>query len=242
LNQGADDRTMNLDPLDGIEQGEYGVDVAAHEIGHTMGFPHEHQNPNAGIVWDEEAVYKALAAPPNRWARDVTFRNIIEKINPDTVQGSSWDPDSIMHYPFEPGLILEPAKYHTAGLQPAGGLSPRDKQWVRTFYPPLAAADHEELALLESRKLSIGPGEQRNFFLRPTKTRYHEMRTFGLSDTVMVLFERSAAGEVYLTGDDDSGQDRNAYIRRRLYAGREYVMRLRLYYAADAAETGVMWW
>ena len=28
----------------------YGWDTALHEIGHTLGFPHEHQNPNAGIV------------------------------------------------------------------------------------------------------------------------------------------------------------------------------------------------
>lgn len=41
------------------------IDTAIHEIGHTLGFPHEHQNPLAGIVWDEEAVYRSLAQPPN---------------------------------------------------------------------------------------------------------------------------------------------------------------------------------
>ncbi len=29
----------------------WGWETALHEIGHTLGFPHEHQNPNAGIVW-----------------------------------------------------------------------------------------------------------------------------------------------------------------------------------------------
>ena len=29
----------------------YGCDTALHEIGHALGFPHEHQNPNAGIIW-----------------------------------------------------------------------------------------------------------------------------------------------------------------------------------------------
>ena len=29
-------------------------DTALHGIGHTLGLPHEHQNPNAGIVWDVE--------------------------------------------------------------------------------------------------------------------------------------------------------------------------------------------
>ena len=157
LKQGVDDRTMNLDPTDRISSGDYGVDVAIHEIGHTLGFPHEHQNPNAGIVWDEEAVYRALGGPPNNWSREMTFHNIIRKIQPDQVQGSSWDPDSVMHYPFEPGLILKPEQYRQ-GLQPAGGLSQRDREWVHTFYPPLTPADDEEIALLEAKRLQITPG------------------------------------------------------------------------------------
>jgi hypothetical protein len=241
LKQGPDDRTMNLDPTDAISGGDYGVDVATHEIGHTLGFPHEHQNPNAGIVWDEEAVYRALGGPPNNWPREVTFHNIIRKIQADQVQGSSWDPNSVMHYPFEPGLILQPEEYRTRGINPAGGLSERDREWVRSFYPP--PAGDEELALLEAKRLDISPGEQRNFVLKPTVSRYYEIRTFGLSDTVAVLYVRDTGGqELYLTGDDDSGEDRNAYIRRRLHAGRTYVLRLRLYYAADAGETAVMWW
>lgn len=242
LRQGADDRTMNLDPTDGIASGDYGVDVATHEIGHTLGFPHEHQNPNAGIVWDEEAVYRALAGPPNNWPREMTFHNIIRKIQPDQVQGSSWDPDSVMHYPFGPGLILEPEQYRQ-GLHPAGGLSQRDREWVTTFYPSLSPADDEELVLLEAKRLQINPGEQRAFLLKPTADRHYEIRTFGVSDTVIVLFERGPDGaEVYLEGDDDSGEERNAYIRRRLHEGRTYVLRLRLYYTADAGETAVMWW
>lgn len=243
LDQGADDRTMNLDPSDGIENGEYGVDVACHEIGHTMGFPHEHQNPNAGIVWNEEAVYRALGESPNYWSRETTFENIIRKIPADAVQGSSWDPNSIMHYPFEPGLIAEPEQYRQSGLRPSGGLSSRDGQWVKTFYPPLTEGDYEELPLLASRRLSISPGGQRNFLLNPKANRYYEISTFGRSDTVAVLFERVPGSEdVYVTADDDSGEERNAHIRRRLDANRVYVLRLRLYYAADAGETAVMWW
>jgi len=242
LQEGADDKTMNLDPSDNISGGQYGVDVAAHEIGHTLGFPHEHQNPNAGIVWNEEAVYTALAAPPNRWDRETTFHNIIRKIPPDQVQGSAWDKDSVMHYPFGPGLIKEPVAYQS-GLQPRGGISPRDKEWVKTFYPALTKKDDEELPLLESRRLSIGPGQQRNFVLKPKVTRHYMIATFGSSDTVGVLNIRDADGsERYLTADDDGGLDRNMTIFRRLQAGSVYVLRLRLYYAASAGETAVMWW
>jgi hypothetical protein len=242
LGEGSDDRTMNLDPTDGIQNGDYGIDVACHEIGHTLGFPHEHQNPNAGIVWNEEAVYAALGRPPNNWTREQTFHNIIRKIAPDQVQGSSWDADSVMHYPFEAGLIQEPERYR-AGLSPAGGLSARDKEWIRTFYPPLRPADHKTLPLLASERLTIAAGEQRNFLLKPTVTRNYEMRTFGTSDTVMVLFLRDPDGkESYLTADDDSGEQRNAYLRRRLLANRVYVLRVRLYYTADSGETSIMWW
>jgi len=241
-NQGRDDRTMNLDPADGIASGSYGVDVACHEIGHTLGFPHEHQNPHAGIIWNDDAVYASLAKPPNRWSRQKTFDNIIDKIQADAVQGSSWDPDSIMHYPFEPGLIREPERYRN-GLTPAGGLSARDKEWARSFYPPIQASQEAELPLLESRRLSIPRGGQRNFLLRPRATRYYEIRTFGASDTVVGLYAREGNGkDVYLTADDDTGEDRNAYIRRRLQGGRTYLIRIRLYYASDSGETGVMWW
>jgi hypothetical protein len=236
---GTAERTMNFGWRLGTHPPD--LDTALHEIGHTLGFPHEHQNPNAGIVWNEDAVYASLAQPPNSWSRDTTFRNIIRKINPDSVQGSSWDPDSVMHYPFEAGLILEPAQYRT-GLNPAGGLSGRDRDWLKTFYPPLAGSEQVELVPLKSVQLSLKNGEQRNFRVNPTATRYYEMRTFGSSDTVMVLFEEVHGELRYRAGDDDSGEDRNAYIRARLYKGRKYVLRLRLYYAMAAGDTAVMLW
>ncbi|MEA2708790.1 MAG: hypothetical protein QOF78_1391 [Phycisphaerales bacterium] len=240
LNQGRDQRTMNFG-WDLTRPGE--IDTAVHEIGHTLGFPHEHQNPNAGIVWDEEAVYTSLAQPPNEWDREKTFYNIIRKIRPDTVQGSSWDANSIMHYPFEAGLIKEPAEFRN-GLQPAGGLSERDKTWVKTFYPPLTASDHTALTPAQSVPLKIAAGQQSNFTFAPAATRYYELRTFGTSDTVVVLFEKpNGAGEpVYISGDDDSGEDRNAYLRVKLFKGRNYIVRVRLYYADRPGETAVMLW
>lgn len=240
LSIGRDERTMNFGWDIAAHPRE--LDTALHEIGHTLGFPHEHQNPNAGIVWNEEAVYRMLAGPPNFWPREVTFHNIIRKINPDSVQGSNWDPDSVMHYPFEPGMILQPERFQN-GLEPAGGLSERDKQWVKTFYPALSSQDYQELAPFRSARLQLAAGQQANFVLRPPATRRYNLATFGLSDTVIVLFERDADGETrFLAGDDDSGVDRNALIRTRLRAGREYVLRVRLYWADREGETAVMYW
>lgn len=239
LNAGSNQRTMNFGW--DLTRRAQEIDTAVHEIGHTLGFPHEHQNPNAGIVWNEDAVYAALAKPPNRWDRATTFHNIIRKIEPDTVQGSNWDPNSIMHYPFEAGLIAAPEEYR-GGLDPEGGLSERDKTWVRTLYPPLTQDDFGELRVMESVTLQIGAGGQSNFVIRPAATRPYEIRTFGASDTVIVLFEDENGELRYLAGDDDSGDDRNARLQIKLLKGRKYLLRVRLYYEDRAGETAVMMW
>jgi hypothetical protein len=238
LNQGVDDATLNLDPT----AGNFNWETAAHEIGHSMGLPHEHQNPKAGIVWNDEAVYAALAKPPNQWSRETTFHNIIRKIDADTVQGSNWDKDSVMHYRFEAGMITAPKEFKTKPLVPAGGLSARDREWIRTFYPPLTAAMEPELPLLTTKAIDVPPGGQINVILKPKSNRYYKIQTFGESDVVAVLFERTSSGDVYITGDDDSGEDRNALIRQRLLQGRTYILRIRLYHANHSGETAVMWW
>jgi hypothetical protein len=237
LDHGPNERTMNFG-WDLTRPGE--IDTAIHEIGHTLGFPHEHQNPKAGIEWDEEAVYAALAQPPNEWDRQTTFWNIIRKLTASEVEGTTWDPDSVMHYPFEAGLIRKPAQYQN-GLTPAGGLSEKDKTWVKTLYPPTSEPD-DELEPSQSVLLSISAGEQRNLTVVPNETRYYRFQTFGTSDSVMVLFEDVAGQLRYRTGDDDSGEDTNAYFRIKLIKGRRYVLRVRLYYADRPGETSVMMW
>jgi hypothetical protein len=218
-----------------------GVDVPVHEIGHTLGFPHEHQNPFAGIVWDEEAVYRYFGGPPNSWTREVAEANILRKLAPAEVQGIQWDPDSIMHYEFAAGLILQPERYRN-GLRPHGGLSPRDITQVKAFYPPHDDDSNPELKPLRSQLLDLAPAQQANFTIHPPATREYTVQTFGRSDAVMVLFEDHDGDLRFVKGDDDSGTERNVRITARLTAGRRYVLRTRLYSSFGTGEIAVMIW
>lgn len=238
LGAGDDQRTMNFG-WDLAAAG--GATTALHEIGHTLGMPHEHQNPNSGLVWDEEAVYAALAQPPNRWSRATTHHNILRKLSPAEVEGSEWDPDSIMHYPFAGRLIAAPPPYPTTGISPPGTLSPADITWARAWYPP-TEGDPPLLAPLTAAPLHLEPFAQADFLLDPPGTREYTIQTLGHADTVLTLFEEVGGEPRFVAGDDDGGQDRNAQIVAKLFAGRRYIVRTRLYYASASGGTTVIYW
>jgi hypothetical protein len=234
-----DERTMNF----GWDlTTPYGRDTALHEIGHTLGFPHEHQNPYSGIVWDEPAVYAAFRGQPNYWSDDKTKWNVLRKLSPAEVGGSQWDPNSIMHYWFRAGLIREPARYFRQGLTPKPNLSAKDKKWAKKFYPALGKKAPPELRPFESKRIQIAPGGQVNFTIKPRMSREYTIQTFGRSDTVIALFEHHNNDLRFVAGDDDSGSERNARIRTRLFRDSEYVLRVRLYYSDRDGEAAVFLW
>lgn len=237
LQQPATERTMNF----GWDlTTDWGKVTVVHEQGHTLGMPHEHQSPFSGIVWDEDAVYKTFEAPPNEWPRDQTFHNVIRKLNPAQVEGSSWDPDSVMEYPFSAGLIREPEAYRQ-GIPGPDGISQLDIEWMRKWYPADQAAP-AALQPFQSRQLDLAPKQQADFSIAPPASRKYEIATFGAADTVIVLFERVGEELRYVAADDDGGEDRNAQLKLKLFAGREYVLRVRLYWAGQSGQTAVMYW
>jgi hypothetical protein len=231
LNQAVDARTMNFGWNIAVSDTHNGIDTAIHEIGHTLGLQHEHQNPFAGIVWNEEAVYTALGGEPNNWDRETTFENIIKKLDKKQVNGSAWDANSIMHYPFAAGLIRRPAQFATGGLEPAGGLSEADIKCGLGFYPAANASKDIIISELSSYAIPVKDAEQQNYVFSPSLTKYYSIQTFGKLDTVMVISEQLAGGKLqYLSGDDNSGTDQNALIKLKLFRGKTYVIKLKVYF------------
>ena len=216
----------------------YGRGTALHELGHVFGMEHEHQSPFAGIQWHEDAVYKSLGAPPNSWSRQTTFHNILEKLDTQVVQGSTWDPESIMEYEFEPGLIAVPERYDAEGLTPPGVLSKSDKEWAIKWYPG-DTPEATELQPFKTVAVDLKAGQQLDLVFRPTQSRNYTFATQGASDTLLTLFEHVSDEPRYLAADDDSGEERNATIKYKLFKGRTYSVRVRLYYAGQTGTTSV---
>ena len=215
----------------------WGHATALHEIGHTLGMPHEHQNPLAGIVWDEEKVYAEFADDPNNWDRETTYQNIIRKIPKWEVEGSNWDPVSIMHYPFDPGLIKAPKPYDKNGIPNNTVLSQQDKDWVRRFYP--VGSEPLPITPLQLERLGRS-GEQRDFVFEPAATREYKIQTVGVSDCKIVVFEERNGEPRHMAAEDDSGSDGNALIATKLIKGRRYLVRVRVHYVSSPDGAGLL--
>jgi hypothetical protein len=85
--------------------------------------------------------------------------------------------------------------------------------------------------------VELASGQQADFAIKPTASRKYTIETKGASDAVLVLFEDVNGEPRYLAGDDDSGEERSASISHKLFAGRDYIARVRL---AHPGPTGKM--
>ena len=122
--------TMNL--------GWFDVATTLHEFGHMLGLIHEHQNSRDNpISWNKNAVYSWARSTQN-WDQETTIQNILQNYPINQINGSVFDPLSIMLYFFPASLTTNnkgtrqnlrfsgyDVKY-IADKYPGGQLSPED--------------------------------------------------------------------------------------------------------------------
>jgi hypothetical protein len=223
----ANEATMNLGFLDG--------GTAGHEWGHAIGLAHEHQNPAGGIQWNEAVVIREMAKSPNFWDAETTRHNILVRYEADKINGTAFDPESIMLYFF-------PADWTLNGVatQANEALSKLDKQFVAgaKMYPKTApTVDSAQVLTLNARQrtpAAIGKfGEEDLFRFTVTSAGRHTVDTAGPSDVVMKLFGPDNPTAL-VAEDDDSGYAYNARISLDLIPG-DYWVQVRHY----NRETGV---
>jgi hypothetical protein len=216
----------------------WGNATALHEIGHAVGLSHEHQNPKAGIVWNEAKVYERFSAPPNSWSHDKIFANILKKLDATEVDGSSWDPASIMEYPFEPGLIAAPKPYDTQGIGENIALSAADKDWTKTWYP--ASNAPAPIAVMQLERLDPAAGSQADYEFRPDATRKYRIQTIGDADCRLVVFEVRDGEPRHFLAEDDSGTDANLSVLVKMVKGRTYILRIRVNFTSGPQGVGLL--
>lgn len=125
------ERTMNLgwlhadSPIDEIES------VVLHEFGHVLGLAHEHNNPDAGLAWNREVVYKQMGGPPNNWPKE----------HVDRLFFYTWPRDRFpFTKPFDPQSISAftiPPEFTKGGVSIGRNvmISPGDREFISRLYP-----------------------------------------------------------------------------------------------------------
>ena len=101
-----------------------------HELGHTLGLIHEHENPLANIPWNRDAVIAYYAGPPNFWPPAQTIEQVLT-CDTEPLTNGGYDRLSIMEYPIPAAQVTDPR----AAVGWNKSLSDGDKAFVARIYP-----------------------------------------------------------------------------------------------------------
>lgn len=113
-----------------IHFGWFETQTFMHELGHAFGMIHEHQNIVHGPIlkWKKEVVY-AYAKCAWQWSEDQVNINILKPYDPATLNGSYFDPLSIMLYNY-PACLTE----NGVATRRNQRLSAYDIMWIANNY------------------------------------------------------------------------------------------------------------
>lgn len=133
--------------------GWFDVATVIHEFCHALGMIHEHQNPqNNPIQWNREAIYCYYRFTQG-WDIEKINQNVLNAYQLDQTNGSNYDEDSIMIYPFEKTLTcryckplddtdntmcsprMMPTTLNNMEVRPIYKMSPTDIRWLQIMYP-----------------------------------------------------------------------------------------------------------
>lgn len=110
--------------------GWFDVGTILHEFGHAIGMVHEHQSPFLNpIKWNKEAMYK-WASEQLGWDENEVNEQIINKYDILQLNGTIFDPESIMLY-----FISNNLTFDDTGTGVNTRLSPYDVVYMNSIYP-----------------------------------------------------------------------------------------------------------
>ena len=126
---GTDHLNVTNDNQGTMNFGWFDIPTCIHEFGHMLGMIHEHQNPRGKTIqWDKKKVIN-WARQTQGWDENKTNTNIIQKYDVNTINGSNFDPCSIMLYFFPGSLTI-----NNVGSKQNLRLSATDVEWITKVY------------------------------------------------------------------------------------------------------------
>ena len=203
--------------------------VILHEFGHMIGLSHEHSSPMGGIIWNEEAVIRDLSGSPNFWDEATIRHNVLRKYEAEQVNGTEFDPASIMLYAFPDSWTQ-----NMGATQENDTLSDLDELFVKSakMYPGRAAPAENAVSIPVCSATAAdisAAGEEDLYQFEVAKAGAYIIQTSGSTDVVMSLFGPDNPTNK-IAENDDGGAGTNARVNVELQPG-TYYARIRHYSA-----------